>query len=676
MTVRTRLIGTVAPSGGEALRRALSSPAAALVDLLEVRLDTIPAVESWLPLLLPACVRPAIATCRRAREGGRYAPESERERLRLLRMAVDWGAEWVDVEADVPDEAVLELQEGGAAILRSDHLPRLPDDLDAAADRLLALPGDAVKLIAWEGDDADVVRALDLQARHAGRIVCHVVSRPVSRVLGALVGARFAYASLRRQTGFDFPMPTVRRWRREVQPHRSRMGTRAFLLLGSDVHASVSPDFLNAAFEELGQDVLSVRWSTEAPEHVLAAIERFGWLGAAVTRPHKRRAAAWLRERGARFTERAAQVGAVNTALWDDGGWTAEQTDLPGVVDALFEAGVGDLGGAPVVVLGAGGAARAGVMAGAELGGDVSVVARNPERAQELVQELGVGCVGRGSTYAELGSPAVLIDATPAGPPGGTSLVEFDAAESCVGGAPVVLDMLVAAQPTALLAAADEVGATCVPGFEMLLHQAAHQIRAAFGVAAPLATMREVGLRALSAPVRRIVLLGLRASGKSTLGAELARAVGFEFLDTDELLTERMDASPDALIRSGREDEFRRAEAELLVELSGRDGVVVATGGGAALHPELVDLVQDALVVHLDAPDAVLLARLDASPRAALTGLSPVDELARQRAERGPALRRIVEDARSVVVDTGSTDAAGALDAVLDALDAEEQELP
>lgn len=667
---RTQLIGTCIPGddedAGGAIRRAFEGPAARLVDLVELRLDRVRAPDTWLPLLLPAAPVPVVATCRRPDEGRRLAL-AEPERLALLARCVDWGAEWVDLEDDVPDEAAAELVERGARLIRSVHLPRLPTDLDARLEELLSRPGEAYKLIAWEGDDADVARALAAMAERPGRLVCHVVERPVSRVLGSLVGARFAYASLRSHA--PFPIPSVRRWRREACPERVRPGHRAFLLLGSDVEASVSPDLLNAAFSECGADVLSVRWSCADPTPALDAVVRFGWLGAAVTTPHKLRAREWVRERGGAESAAARSVGAVNTVLTAEDGPRAEQTDLGGLLDALSAAGLDALDGADAVVAGAGGAARAAVRAVEALGGVPHVVARRSEAARDLVQELGGSGCAYGPGWPAGVRPRLVLDATPAGPPGGAPFLDPEAVDAPQLRGAHVLDMLVAARPTALLAAAEREGAVTVPGFEMLLHQAARQIRSGLGVEPPLGVMRRAGRAALAAAGRAVVLVGLRASGKTTLGRVLAQVTGRRWIDTDQVLTDRLGASPDELIRSGRLAEFRAAEAGLLAELVGARDVVVSTGGGAPEHAVFVELASDALVVHLDAEDARLLDRWTAAPRAPLGDGEPAEELRHMRATRDPVFAAHAD----VRLDTGRLSAAATLDAILDRLDAEEQ---
>jgi shikimate kinase len=89
------------------------------------------------------------------------------------------------------------------------------------------------------------------------------------------------------------------------------------------------------------------------------------------------------------------------------------------------------------------------------------------------------------------------------------------------------------------------------------------------------------------------------------------------------------------MIRAGDEAAFRAAESDVMKSAFARPGAVVATGGGAALHADLLRGVAAIWpIVFLDPPSEVLLARWDAAPRAPLSDLPPAKELARQRRER------------------------------------------
>jgi shikimate kinase len=200
----------------------------------------------------------------------------------------------------------------------------------------------------------------------------------------------------------------------------------------------------------------------------------------------------------------------------------------------------------------------------------------------------------------------------------------------------------------------------------MLLHQAREQARLLAGRPANYYGMRSAGTAHLNALATSVVLVGLRCTGKSEVGARLSRLLGRPLVDTDRDVEERAGRSPDAMIRDGDEREFRAIEADVMRAAFSRPGAVVATGGGAALHADLLRSAANLWpVVLLDATDDVLLARWAATPRATLTGLPLRQELARQRAERMAVYR----DVARVTMDVSETSPDETAETIADLVD-------
>lgn len=635
----TLLVGTYGPRSVESLLRLLRSDgpsAAALCDVIELRLDYLPDAAARLPDVVRASPKPVMATCRRAGEGGAF-DGGERARLDLLARAADVGAAWVDVEDDVPAAEIGRIAGRGAKVVRSLHVPSLPDRADDVVSRLLEPPADAAKLVALRASPADVVRLLDLVGRRGERLGAHVSNSPFSRYAGAAMGSLFTYASLRPGGLIPAPIPTVRTTVDRMRFERLRRGAPLFVLIGGDVERSVSPDMLNRAFEGLGLKHVALRWSCDDPAPALDALERFGWAGVAVTIPHKGRVLEILRARGARLSAEVEATGAVNTVLQDERGLVGHNTDVRGILDAVRPfASVAPVAGRPALVLGAGGAARAAVRAAVRLGaGEVVVHARRSDAAAELrsLRIDGEPSVRVAATPREAAesAPALVLQATPAGASGGAAVFDFASLPKRA----LVLEMIVAPGPTANEEAASAAKHRVARGFHMLLHQAREQARLVAGRAPNYYGMRSAGTARLNAAAKSVVLVGLRCSGKTEVGSRLARLLGRTFVDTDREVEARAGRSPDAMIRDGDVAAFRAVEAEVMRSAFARPGAVVATGGGAALHADLLRGVGAIWpIVFLDAPSEVLLARWIAAPRAPLSDLPPAKELARQRRER------------------------------------------
>jgi len=262
-------------------------------------------------------------------------------------------------------------------------------------------------------------------------------------------------------------------------------------LLGHPVAHSLSPAMHNAAFAALG---LPHRYETRDVEpHRLAdavdALRSDDVLGANITIPHKEAALRLVDE----LADEARRIGAVNTVVRRSSRLVGDNTDGYGFARALAAAGV-DVAGKDVMVLGAGGAARA---CAAALGAArlVVIAARGLDRATALAA--AVGHPARGIPWADARRTAridVLVNATPVGLHGEDVLADFSFAEL----PRVVVDLVPTWTETPLVRRAREAqDVRVVDGLSMLLHQAARSFTLWTGREAPLAVMRAALPRAI-----------------------------------------------------------------------------------------------------------------------------------------------------------------------------------
>ena len=252
-------------------------------------------------------------------------------------------------------------------------------------------------------------------------------------------------------------------------------------MLGSPIAHSRSPQLHLAAYRALGL----ADWTYEriecGAEELPAVVDGLGpeWVGVSVTMPGKFAALHFADER----TDRAELVGSANTLLRTPRGWRADNTDIDGVMGAL---------GAAMdraVVSGSGGTAPAAIVALAELGvGDITVVARNPDKAARLV-ELATR-VGAAARFCDLDGSAVADRVTAAGVLVSTLPADVAGRYSDVfAGAPVLLDAIYDPWPTPLAAAVAAAGGRVISGLQMLLHQAFAQVEQFTGLPAPREAM-------------------------------------------------------------------------------------------------------------------------------------------------------------------------------------------
>jgi shikimate kinase len=142
-----------------------------------------------------------------------------------------------------------------------------------------------------------------------------------------------------------------------------------------------------------------------------------------------------------------------------------------------------------------------------------------------------------------------------------------------------------------------------------------------------------------------IILVGLMAVGKSTVGRMLAQTLGMEFYDSDQEIESRAGAPVGWIFDVEGESGFREREHQVLDELTARSGVVLATGGGAVLSPcNRTLLAARGIVVHLDSPLERLVERTRRDrKRPLLQQGDPRRTLARLHSEREPLYREIAD---------------------------------
>ena len=138
-----------------------------------------------------------------------------------------------------------------------------------------------------------------------------------------------------------------------------------------------------------------------------------------------------------------------------------------------------------------------------------------------------------------------------------------------------------------------------------------------------------------------IFLVGMMASGKTTIGRHLATLLGFAFEDSDAIVEARTGADISWIFDVEGEAGFRRRERAAIADATARKRIVLATGGGAVLSVENRSLLrQRGVVVHLDAAADVLVERLRRDRRRPLLqDEDPAKRVADLLAERGPLYR-------------------------------------
>jgi len=274
--------------------------------------------------------------------------------------------------------------------------------------------------------------------------------------------------------------------------------TRLAAVIGDPVRHSLSPILMGAAFAETGLDwtYVALEVADGSARGALDGVRALGISGLSVTMPHKAAVAGLVD----RCTDEAAALGAVNCVVVEEGQLVGHNTDGRGFLDGLDHDSGMDVTGRRVVVLGAGGAARAVVQALAGAGASEVVVAnRTLVRAEEAAAM--AGSVGRavelspdrpnGALVDALGVAELVVNATSVGMGGVSemSIIDLPVDPALIGAGSVVVDLIYHPAETALMAAMRVKGIEAYGGLSMLVCQAARSFTLWTGVEAPVVAM-------------------------------------------------------------------------------------------------------------------------------------------------------------------------------------------
>jgi 3-dehydroquinate dehydratase/shikimate dehydrogenase len=470
--------------------------------LVELRLDWL-SHSPDVGRLLAGRPTPVVVTCRRARDKGLWR-WTEEQRLMVLRAAIVSGAEYVDLEEDIAGSI---RRFGPTKRIVSHHdFDKTPEDLEEIFKRMLDLDPDIVKIVTMANSPLDNVRLLKLAAASKVPTIAFCMGEfgVPSRILAGRYGAPFTYATFSQERSMAPGQLTFDEMRDVYHYDQINAATDVYGVVADPVAHSMSPLVHNAAFahERLNKVYLPFRVPKDAlPE----AITSFDWLpvkGYSVTLPHKEAVLSVTDK----YEGPIRDLGAANTLFkGTDGAWHAANTDYDAALESLVselspdpaagtDLSLSALAGRKVLLLGAGGVARAIGRGVVSHGGVLMISNRTKARAAELVDQLGCLLIewqNRGAVFAD-----VLINCTSVGMH--PNLDETPFAENWLREGMVVFDTIYNPERTLLIKQARERGCKTITGIDMFVRQAARQFELFTGKRAPVETMREVLRKAIS----------------------------------------------------------------------------------------------------------------------------------------------------------------------------------
>jgi 3-dehydroquinate dehydratase/shikimate dehydrogenase len=463
---------------------------------LEFRLDYLknpasaaPRIRKFLDTRPDATV---IATCRRVQNGGKFKG-SLAAQLDVLLKAAAAGCQIVDIELESAESlraGDLDKLRGRAAMLLSFHDFKHTRKIDETFARMKPFAADFYKLVTTATSLYDNVLMMKFLQENHDRYslvgLCMGEQGIISRVLGLRAGSVFTFASAGKGEETGPGQITAAELRSVYRIDSVDAATRVYGVAGDPVEHSLSPVMMNAAFRREAVNAVYLALHARKIDDLLACAREIPLSGFSVTMPYKEEIIPELEKTDALST----QIGATNTVIrGQDGRLFGFNTDVAGVTVPLEERLA--LQGTKVLVLGAGGAARAAVHGVKSRGAEAFILNRTPAEAQKLARKAHAKTIKR-ADLARLEFD-VIINATPVGMGGnGTPLLNEKELK-----ARYIFDMVYNPQETRLLAMAKAKGLNAISGVEMFVQQGARQFEIWTGKPAPISEMRYAVTREL-----------------------------------------------------------------------------------------------------------------------------------------------------------------------------------
>jgi 3-dehydroquinate dehydratase/shikimate dehydrogenase len=472
---------------GPTLQEAFAQIAAAgrSADMIELRLDMI--ARPNIARLIDAARKPVIATCRPIREGGRYAGP-ERERIGMLELAAVFGAAYVDIELSTSPDTISEFvaRRKETKVIASHHvLDGSVFDIRHMYQALNATGADVVKFAyqasdAWENHLAfDFLARAKADRRSAVAIALGEAGAP-SRILYRKFGGWATYASVDASSPAAPGQIPVEELKGLYRADQLTPATKVYGVVGNPIRQSKGVQVHNPLFHRAKKNAVYCRFLVNDlalfMKHIAPIVEGFS-----VTLPHKQAIMPYLDE----IDPAAKAIGAVNTVTRRGRKTRGTNTDSVGALDAIEQ--TKKVKGARLLILGAGGAARAIAYEAQQRGANVMIANRTVARGRELAQQMGMTFVKW--TDIRRTHFDILVNATSVG------MAPMDNASpvpESILRRKVVFDAVYNPPETMLLKKAKKVRARTIAGTEMYINQAALQSQMYTGRKPSIALMRKL----------------------------------------------------------------------------------------------------------------------------------------------------------------------------------------
>ena len=468
--------------------------------LVELRLDYIRRPVN-LKRLLADCPCPIVATCRRPEDGGKWM-KSEADRVMLLRTAIADGADYVDLEMEIAQQ--VPRYKNTQRIISYHNFDETPSNLEEIHHQMTQLDPDIIKIATMANNPMDNVTALRLVRDSEIPTVAFCMGEMgvTSRLLCGKFGAPFTYATFSSDRKLAPGMLSFEEMRDYYRYESIGKDTQILGVIADPVAHSLSPVVHNACLREQKLDFmyLPFRVPREYLGQFISICAEFDIRGLSVTIPHKENVIKHINA----LDDNVAGIRAANTLVFKSPNIYGYNTDCSAAVESIASTlkgserkkdAVTEIEGARVLVLGAGGVARAIAFGLKRAKAKVTICARDYRKADALATALDcdpVEWVSRANFECD-----VLVNCTPVGMYPEMDVTPFEPEwfdKKCV-----VFDTVYNPEQTLFIKQARAAECTTITGVDMFVRQAAKQFKLFTGKNPNVKLIRYEVKRAISA---------------------------------------------------------------------------------------------------------------------------------------------------------------------------------
>ncbi len=436
-------------------------------DLIELRLDYIKNLDDKkLKKIIKKCKKPVIITNRKKDEGG-YFSYGEKERIKILKKSIEF-ADYVDIEYSSNKNSIKDLiynKKNTRVIISYHNFKETLNNLKNIYNNIKKLNPDIIKIATNANSVTDNFKIFNL-IKNANKekkkitTFCMDSYGEFSRVLSIILGSQITYASIERGKESASGQLTLNEMNNIYRIKKLNGNTKIFGLIGNPVEHSWSHIIHNAAFEKLNINAVYLKFRIDKLKEFIEYFRKLNISGFSVTIPHKIEVMQYLDS----IDKKAKAIGAVNTIVVINKKLIGYNTDCDGAIIALKEKI--KLNGKNIVVLGAGGSARAITYGLKEECANITILNRTLDNAKDVADYFNCN-YGLLNDLKNMDYD-VLINTTSVGmyPNINNSIITSDLIKKNS----VVFDIVFNPYKTKLLKEAERKNCVIIPGIEMLIN--------------------------------------------------------------------------------------------------------------------------------------------------------------------------------------------------------------